>query len=180
MTSIEKESPKNPYIISTGVWDENISWEFIVTKELPDLNLCTAVCCIVTFDSKFLIVKNKRGWELPAGHIETGETLTQAIQREVLEETNAKIYEPVFFGYKRLTTKERVAKQGQDNTFYPFPYSYLVFYFAEAKEILAQPLAQDIEEVGLVTYSQAKELLDTEGKYKNVFEYLIKNQMVTL
>ena len=35
------------------------------------------------------MVHNRRGWDIPGGHLENEETPVQAFQREVLEETNA-------------------------------------------------------------------------------------------
>jgi 8-oxo-dGTP pyrophosphatase MutT (NUDIX family) len=177
MSSPETEKPNS---ISTGAWDQNISWEFFVTTELPPQDLCTAVCCIVIFEKKIFLVKNKRGWELPAGHIEEGETLIDAIQREVVEEAHAKINNPHFFGYKKLTAKEQIAKSNLGDEFYPFPYSYIVFYYAEAEGILTLPLADDVDEIRLATFAEAQILLDIEGKYKNVFEYLLGNRFIHL
>jgi|688.fasta_scaffold355801_1 8-oxo-dGTP pyrophosphatase MutT (NUDIX family) len=36
-------------------------------------------------------------WSLPGGHIEDGESMTDAIEREVLEETNLRLEDPFFF-----------------------------------------------------------------------------------
>ena len=36
-------------------------------------------------------------WSLPGGHVEIGESLEGAIQREVLEETNLKLSNPFYF-----------------------------------------------------------------------------------
>ncbi|MEH7461968.1 NUDIX hydrolase [Bacillus thuringiensis] len=47
---------------------------------------------VVTSDGRWLVVKKKYGglkgkWSLPAGFVNEGETIDQAVQREVLEET---------------------------------------------------------------------------------------------
>ncbi|UOY90969.1 NUDIX domain-containing protein [Ectobacillus sp. JY-23] len=47
---------------------------------------------VITADGKWLVVKKSYGglkgvWSLPAGFVDEGETLDQAVQREVLEET---------------------------------------------------------------------------------------------
>jgi 8-oxo-dGTP diphosphatase len=54
------------------------------------------VSCLVRNDAgQLLLVRHKlRGWELPQGRVEEGETLLGALQREVLEETGVSIETP--------------------------------------------------------------------------------------
>ncbi len=51
------------------------------------------VCCLIrNEEDKLLLVKHHiRGWELPQGRVEEGETLIFALSREVLEETGVTI-----------------------------------------------------------------------------------------
>lgn len=43
-------------------------------------------------DGKFLLVKNpRRGWEFPGGLIEVGETIPQALKREIFEESGVEV-----------------------------------------------------------------------------------------
>ena len=52
---------------------------------------------------RFIIIKNKRGWDIPGGHIEAGESPREAFMREVTEETGCKV-----------TTLHEVAKISSD------------------------------------------------------------------
>jgi mutator protein MutT len=64
------------------------------------------VGCLVRYANKVLIIKRPddeesypRIWELPGGKVEFGETLIEAVRREVMEETGLKISEPNLCGY---------------------------------------------------------------------------------
>ncbi len=165
---------KVPQLLGRGQWNENVSWEFLLDEQLPDLTLCTAVCCFVVADEKLLLVKNKRGWEIPAGHVEPGEHLTDAVVREVFEEGNAEINSPVYFGYKKLTAKEKVLKPGSNTDHYPFPCSYVVFFYATLINFIEKDSSDDVLATKLVTTQQSLEILGTSRQYPGIIEYLTK------
>jgi 8-oxo-dGTP pyrophosphatase MutT (NUDIX family) len=174
------DKEKGEFVLSEGRWGKNISWQFVASTEQPERKLCTAVCCITTFDNKLLLVRNKRGWECPAGKIKGDESLEQAASREVREETRALISRPQLFGYKKLTALEQVPRVDEPTLFYPFPNSYVVFFHADAITFSDEPLAKDIEEVRLAGYDEAKELLAAGRQYENVLEYLLQNKKISL
>ncbi|MFD3447612.1 NUDIX hydrolase [Microbacteriaceae bacterium 4G12] len=69
-------------------WDnQNIKLTWVPTTELPDVNLVTSVhgCCF--YQDKILLVNIKgRGFNMPGGHMEKGETPEQTLLREAMEE----------------------------------------------------------------------------------------------
>ena len=60
----------------------------------PKKELLSAVFLIALDESKILAIQNERGWEIPGGHIEQGETCEQALIREVQEEAGATFSDP--------------------------------------------------------------------------------------
>ena len=51
----------------------------------------TRVVCVCRYNGKWVFSKNKKrgGWEIPGGHIESGEDWKTAAERELFEETGA-------------------------------------------------------------------------------------------
>ena len=65
------------------------------------LNLpVTAVKCYLIKDNNILLVKdNKRGWDVPGGHVEKDESPENALIREMEEEAGCRIRNIILIGY---------------------------------------------------------------------------------
>jgi len=98
--------------------------------------------------------------------------------REVLEEGNVEISVPVFFGYKKLIAKQKVLKPGSDSEYYPFPISYVPFFYALITNFLYKQLSNDVKATRLVASEEALELLRISGQYPGIIEYLINNEVL--
>jgi 8-oxo-dGTP diphosphatase len=125
----------------------------IISGAYPDLPR-VAVGAVVFKDSKVLLVKRAKPpaqglWAIPGGSVELGETLQQAAEREILEETGITILakKPVF-------TFDVIEKD--ENSLIRFHY---VIVDLVADYISGQPLpGDDAEEVRWVSSWELKNL----------------------
>ena len=98
----------------------------------PDTLIATTLAYVFRDDELLLSLHPQRGWGLPGGHRELGETIEQTIIREVLEETQVVIKEPRTIGY--ISTE--MIGQKPDNYHYPYPIRYAQVFVAESGKVL--------------------------------------------
>lgn len=72
-----------------------------------------------------------RGWDLPGGHLEPGESPEEAVRREAMEEAGAVMEDLRVLGY------EKISLGGPKPAGYPYPHpvSYQVFFYGRVKEL---------------------------------------------
>ena len=80
--------------------------KWLESRELP-YHLVSA-CGLVRRDGFVLLIRNqRRGWELPGGTVEQGETITEALRREILEESGIQCEPERLTGiYQNLAVKD--------------------------------------------------------------------------
>lgn len=109
----------------------------------PDDQIATVVAYV--FDDKnqlALTLHPQRGWGLPGGHREAGETIQEAIYREVKEETSIEITQIKPIGYINMKIS------GEKPTGYPYPYpirSGQVFAARTAQILPFAPIADALD-----------------------------------
>ncbi len=76
----------------------------------PPRHIVAASALITNPDGKILLVKSpRRGWEFPGGQVEEGETLIEALQREIREEAGVETKIGVLVGiYSNIQLPSKV------------------------------------------------------------------------
>ena len=151
--------------VETGTWSDIVSWEFYLSSELPPAELCTAVFCVaITPEGKVVLSRPERGWGMLGGHIEEGETLEAALVREAQEEGGFMPVNPHLFGYKKIIHSEPVPHQ-LPGKFYPFPHSYIVYYWATTDTPIVEHFGEEVLESGSFSVDEAKLLAPSSAVF---------------
>jgi 8-oxo-dGTP pyrophosphatase MutT (NUDIX family) len=104
----------------------------IVTAELPDSERITGAFVLAFKGDELVLTQLKeRGWDIPGGHLERGETPDDAMKRELYEEAGAVIDRFGLLGYEEIT----LLGDKPANYKYPYPNSYMVFYWAAVSRL---------------------------------------------
>lgn len=136
------------------------------------------VLCLIHNDNKFLLqdrLKNDwKGYTLPGGHIEVGESIIDAVIREMKEETGLTIKNPKLCGVKQFPIKDGNYENGR----------YIVFLFTTNQfhgDVISSEEGsmhwvkkEDLDKVNLVSdfYELLEVMLDDT---LSEFQYIVQN-----
>ena len=80
-------------------------------------NVELTVLCLIHKEGKYLlqdrVKRDWRGFTLPGGHVEPGESIVDAVVREMKEETGLTIHTPRLCGIKQFPIKESEQEDGR-------------------------------------------------------------------
>jgi 8-oxo-dGTP pyrophosphatase MutT (NUDIX family) len=175
------QNPQKELIVTEGKWGD-VPWQFVATEQQPPSELCTAAFCILIDGDKLILVEHSsRGYEFTGGHIDHDEDIAQTVSREVSEESKAIIDAPTFFGYKKVSPAEPIPLRDDPSRFYPFPHSYVPYYFARVIRFSDDvELAQDVKAVRSATYDEACKLLEPGHNHDKILSYLLDMGLISL
>lgn len=103
--------------------------EFVATRKMAPFELTKTSFVIPFIDNNQVIMayNQRRGREIPGGHVDPGESLIEAAIRECLEETGYEINDIIPIGFLRMISDGEVP-QGWN---YPHPISYQQIFAGE-------------------------------------------------
>ena len=87
-----------PNLFEDTTW-QNVTCRFKYLNEIPPLNLISNVNLVPFKDNRWLILRLQTGeWEVPGGTLEPGESYSDTIRRELIEEAGAHLITFELFG----------------------------------------------------------------------------------
>lgn len=86
----------------SGVWPDGTVWEYQTINSEDEEAVYSAVFGIHFVADRILLTKNHRGWDIPGGGIEAGESPADALHREMYEECGFKVASCSPLGVLRL------------------------------------------------------------------------------
>ena len=146
-------------------------------KRTEDVEL--TVLCLIRRDNEYLlqdrIKKDWRGFTLPGGHVEPGESIVDAVIREMQEETGLTVDNPKLCGVKQFPISGENGESGR----------YLVFLFVADQfsgEIVSSEEGamhwvkkEDLEKVNLVNdFMELLEVMLDENLSE--FQYVVEEE----
>jgi 8-oxo-dGTP diphosphatase len=136
MKTLLRTNTKIPWI------PENSEARLYQTDELPQAHLCGTAFAFAFLDDRMLMTRlANRGWDIPGGHLEPGESPDQAAIRETLEETQVVVEPLELVGIQELEVFGPLPREGWNR-----PLSVQLFYLCKVLEIL--PFNTTTEAVG--------------------------------
>ena len=134
--------------------------KLVFSDHLPQPRLITAVSVFAMSSEGILMTRlHSRGWDLPAGHIEEGETPEEAIRRECFEETAAHLDQTVPMGFLELTLEGPRPEAYR----YPYPTSYIVSFYGTVGHLEEFAPTEEAAERGFLDEAAARRTQVIQG-----------------
>ncbi len=128
----------------------------VILDAQPSPNELTTSALGLVFQGNRLLMPKlvERGWDVPGGHIEAGESPEETFRREVFEETGARLGDVGLLGYQKLV----IHAPKPDGYKYPHPVSYQAFFWGKVAELEPFEPTFEVTERGFFTPEEAMEL----------------------
>lgn len=136
-------------------WKAWISRELYFTDKIPQWNHTSITNYCYNWENIF-ITKNKRGWEIPCGHIEKWETSIETLKRETFEEVWWKIIQYKYIWYYKV--------------YFNWGINYSLIYMSQV-DIVSQPTWEEIFDSKPVQRENILQYLGNPDLYNSLKKY---------
>ena len=154
-----------PSVEQVIIWGEmHFAVKSVLCTDMPPVAFITSVRSVLFHNDQVLVVRDPTAHHiLPGGRVESGESLTDTLRRELLEETGWTINQIHYLGFKHfhhLTPRP-------DQYSYPYPDFLQAIYVSQAVEFHAESQQSDeyVLDVTLHDLEQARALSLSEDNY---------------
>ena len=144
----------------------------VLSDSLPPLALITSASVFAFKDNQILLTNlHSRGWDIPGGHLEAGETPEETMRREVHEETGATLAAITLLGYSHL----KVLAPKPEGYRYPYPDSYMVSYWATISSLASFEGNEEAKGRAFFTPEKARQIPWIQGMIE-LYEAALEHQ----
>lgn len=161
-------------IFKTTYWGDDQSTEVqfqLASSQPPDESVSACLVIATTGDNKIAISRPQRGWGLPGGHREVGETAEQCLRREAIEEAAIELGDLELVGYwatKKLFDSEH-------NRQYPNT-AYQLLYIANVTAIHDFQPQLEVLERAFIEAHDMERLHHNFENFRDIFEHIIEKK----
>lgn len=130
-------------------------YQLILDSAEPPRELVTSAFVLAFKGDRLLMSRlTYRGWDIPGGHVEVGETPQETARRELYEETGANVDALEVLAYDKFFIHGAVP----DGYRYPAPVSYQLFYSARLANLESFAETEEVRERRLFAPEEAWQL----------------------
>jgi 8-oxo-dGTP diphosphatase len=161
------------YNFHVNYWgnDKSTKVRFLPLDRIPRVTQVSS-CMVFVLDGKkrLLMAKPKRGWGLPGGHIDSGETPEECCKREVFEETSVTIKNLKLIG---AWIAEYVFESDYNRS-YANP-SYQLLFIADINEIEKYKPQLEVSERKFVEVGDIEKYHHDFVNFSEILRYTLEN-----
>lgn len=147
--------------------DRSTKVQFQPADVLPDDELVSACFVFAEMDGFVAMSKPKRGWGLPGGHREAGETAEACLQREAMEEAGVELDELRLIGYW-ATSK---LFESEHNRQYPSK-AYQLLYIGKVVKVHNFTPQHEVSERAFVPLHQVGEWHHDNETFRDIADFI--------
>jgi 8-oxo-dGTP pyrophosphatase MutT (NUDIX family) len=133
-----------------------------LTRRLPPAEQISTAMCIAFDGDRIVLARHvDRGWVIPGGHLEPGESVEDAMRREALEEAGAAVGVASVFAVERIERLEGPPVSDR----YSNP-AFQVFFVARLVSLVAPSAVEECTESRLFSPDEARQVVEDPALYE--------------